>query len=134
VPVAPAEASADASASSNGGVARAEAAAEARAGSGKKLLGEGGKLGPLLFYRCTKLVRPLRSFFVLVSTVVPAGYYLKAPGVAAPCPKGEWKASTNARALLHPRFMLAPWNWYSAWAVLLTFSRRSFCNGLRMSG
>lgn len=41
--VMPTEASADASASSNGGIVRAEAAAEARAGSGKKLLGEGGK-------------------------------------------------------------------------------------------
>jgi hypothetical protein len=25
------------------------------------------------------------------NTVVPAGFYLKSPGVAAPCPKGEYK-------------------------------------------
>lgn len=25
--------------------------------------------------------------------VVPAGWYLKAPGQVAPCPKGEWKAT-----------------------------------------
>ena len=28
--------------------------------------------------------------------VVPAGYYLKSPGQAAPCPKGEWKSGVGA--------------------------------------
>lgn len=28
--------------------------------------------------------------------MVPAGYYLKAPGQAAPCPKGEWKSGTGS--------------------------------------
>ena len=27
--------------------------------------------------------------------VVPAGYYLKAPGMVAPCPMGEWKAGAG---------------------------------------
>ena len=41
--------------------------------------------------------------FICVTTVrcclpavVPAGWYLKAPGEAVPCPKGEWKSGVGA--------------------------------------
>ena len=33
---------------------------------------------------------------LLCAAVVPAGFYLKTPGVAAACPQGEFKADTGA--------------------------------------
>jgi hypothetical protein len=33
---------------------------------------------------------------VCTCAVVPPGYYLKSPGVAAPCPQGEWKSGTDS--------------------------------------
>jgi len=35
---------------------------------------------------------------VVYLAVVPAGYYLKAPGQVAPCPQGEWKAGIGPSA------------------------------------
>ena len=32
---------------------------------------------------------------IFLSAVVPAGYYLKAPGQIAPCPKGEYKSGVG---------------------------------------
>lgn len=34
----------------------------------------------------------LCTCWLLCFAVVPAGYYLKSPGQAAPCPMGEWKS------------------------------------------
>jgi len=39
-------------------------------------------------WQCKALKEPC---VVCCLAVVPAGYYLKGPGQAVPCPKGEWK-------------------------------------------
>lgn len=40
----------------------------------------------------------LRCFAVAAAAVVPAGFYLKAPGQVAPCPRGEYKPDQGINA------------------------------------
>jgi hypothetical protein len=56
---------------------------------------------PLCTSLCVDAVRPYnltRSACVLccdLFAVIPPGFYMKAPGVIAPCPMGEWKDGTG---------------------------------------